>query len=115
MPVDLKIMAAFYILAGVMHFVKPGFYRPMMPPNIPAPDLMIVLSGIAELGLGAALFVPEVRLLAVWGVVALLVAVWPANIHMALNPKNFPKLKPFLLWVRVALQVPLILWAYRYT
>ena len=115
MPIDLIAMACLYVLAGIMHFVKPGYYRPMMPPFIPAPALMIVLSGVAEIGLGLALFSAELRSLAAWGVIALLAAVWPANIHMALHPESFPKMKPALLWLRVPLQIPLFLWAYRFT
>ncbi len=111
----LVAMASLYGVGGVMHFLKPGFYRPMMPPYIPMPDLMIGLSGIAEIGLGLLLLPSATRPFAAWGVIALLFAVWPANIHAALHPETMPKVSSVALWVRVPLQLPLMYWAYRYT
>lgn len=114
----LYVMAAFYIFAGVMHFVRPEFYRPMMPPYLPWHDFLIFLSGVAEVGLGAAVLVPSIRPLAAWGIIALLIAIFPANVHIALNNVPLfgnPEGAGILNWVRLPFQALLILWAWWYT
>jgi uncharacterized membrane protein len=114
----LGVMGLFYILGGINHFRSPEFYQPMMPPYLPLHDALIALSGIAEIGLGIAVLVPQVRRLAAWGVILLLIAVFPANIHIALN--NVPlggaeEGAGILNWVRLPLQGVLIAWAWWYT
>jgi uncharacterized membrane protein len=114
----LYVMAAFYIFAGVMHFVRPEYYRPMMPPYLPWHDFLIFLSGVAEVGLGAAVLVPSIRPLAAWGIILLLVAIFPANVHIALNNVPLfgnPEGAGILNWVRLPFQAVLILWAWWYT
>ena len=114
----LYVMAAFYILGGVMHFVRPQFYRPMMPPYLPWHDLLIFLSGVAELALGVAVLVPGLRPLAAWGIILLLIAIFPANLHIALYNVpvfNNPEGAGIWNWVRLPLQGVLILWAWWYT
>ncbi|MFM7143737.1 MAG: DoxX family protein, partial [Alphaproteobacteria bacterium] len=74
----LWLMAAFYVFAGVMHFVRPEFYLPMMPTWLPAHRELILLSGAAEILLGLLLLPEATRRLAAWGVVLLLIAVFPA-------------------------------------
>ena len=97
-----------------MHFVKPDFYLAIMPPWVPFHEAMVIVSGIAEIVLGVALLVPRTRRLAAWGLIALLVAVFPANIQALLNARaqGLPELA---LWIRLPLQGALIYWAYRYT
>jgi uncharacterized membrane protein len=104
-----------FILAGANHFIKPEFYLPMMPPYIPAHELMVILSGIAEMILGLLLLVPKVSRLAAWGLVALLIAVFPANLHMALYSEQFPDIPQMGLWIRLPLQGVMIWWAWLYT
>ena len=104
-----------FILAGVNHFLKPEFYLPMMPPYIPAHELMVILSGVAEIILGIMLFIPRVSRLAAWGMIALLIAVFPANLHMALHPEQFPDVPQIGLWIRLPLQGVMIWWAWLYT
>ena len=104
-----------FILAGANHFIKPEFYLPMMPPYIPAHELMVILSGIAEMILGLLLWVPKASRLAAWGLVALLFAVFPANLHMALHPEQFPDMPQMGLWIRLPLQGVMIWWAWLYT
>ena len=104
-----------FILAGANHFIKPEFYLPMMPPYIPAHELMVILSGIAEMILGLLLLVPKVSRLAAWGLVALLIAVFPANLHMALHSEQFPDIPQMGLWIRLPLQGVMIWWAWLYT
>ncbi len=110
----LVLMAILYTLAGVMHFVKPRMYESIMPPYIPAHRLMVWLSGLAEVVLGIGLLFPITRAWAAWGVVVLLVAVFPANVYMATSLK-FQRIPAWVRWVRLPLQAVLIVWALRYT
>jgi uncharacterized membrane protein len=104
------------VLAGLNHFVSPDFYVHMMPPYLPAHLALVYLSGIAEVVLGALLLVPRWWRLAAWGLIALLVAIFPANLHMALHPELFASVaSPGLLWLRLPLQAGLIVWAWWYT
>jgi uncharacterized membrane protein len=106
-----------YIGAGLNHFITPSFYHRIMPPYMPAHSLLINISGVAEIILGAMLIIPKTTKLGAWGLIALLIAVWPANIHMALNPAQFADLGgPVFLWIRAAvMQIGLMLWAYGFT
>lgn len=114
----LFLMAAFYVGAGVMHLVRPEFYRPMMPPYLPWHDALILLSGLAEIALGIAVLIPPLRVAAAWGIILLLIAVFPANLHIALH--NVPVFGASegagaMNWVRLPFQGVLILWARWYT
>lgn len=114
----LVLMAVFYVFAGWNHFANPDFYRPMMPPYLPAHDALIWISGVAEIALGIAVLIPAIRVPAAWGIVALLVAVVPANFHIAIHDipiGGATEGAGALNWVRVALQPVLMLWAWWYT
>jgi uncharacterized membrane protein len=111
---SLYLMAALYVAAGIWHFVKPGFYLHIMPPYLPAHKALVFWSGVAEVVLGLALLVPNLRTYAAWGVILLLIAVFPANVYMAVGDK-FQQLSPWVRWGRLPLQAVLIWWAYRYT
>ena len=114
----LWVMAFFYILAGVMHFVRPDYYRPMMPPYLPWHEFLIYLSGLAELGLGIAVLIPSIRPLAAWGIILLLIAIFPANLHIALhNVPVFGATEGAGIgnWIRLPFQGVLIAWAWWYT
>jgi uncharacterized membrane protein len=109
------LLGLLFILAGVMHFVASAFFVRAMPPYLPWHLELVYLSGVIEVALGALVLIPRWRRAAAWGLIALLVAVFPANVHMALNPELFPALGPVLLWVRLPLQGVLIAWAYWFT
>jgi uncharacterized membrane protein len=109
------LLAAFFVAAGVGHFLRPAFYENMVPPYLPAAHLLVVISGIAEIVLGILLVIPRFSRMAAWGLIALLIAVSPANIHMALHPSLFPEFRPTALLIRLPLQVVLIAWAFVYT
>jgi uncharacterized membrane protein len=116
------LMGAFYVLAGISHFTQPGFFRQIVPPALPAPDLVVVLSGVAEIVLGVLVVVPATRRMAAWGIIALLIAVWPANIYQALYnptlvdpPAWMGQPTQTALWIRLPLQLVLMYWAWRYT
>ena len=109
------LLALFFIGAGINHFIRTGFYLRMMPPYVPFHLAMVQLSGVAELALGLLLLIPRTAPLAAWGLIALLVAVFPANLQMALHPETFPEFNPVTLWLRLPLQAVMIAWAYWYT
>lgn len=109
------LMAGLYLAAGVLHFVLTSTYMKIMPPYLPEPKLLVEVSGVAEIMGGVGLVLPETRRAAAWGIIALLVAVSPANVQMALDHAKWPGIPVWLLWARVPLQVPLIWWAYQYT
>lgn len=109
------IFGLLFAVAGVNHFVDPAFYESIMPPYLPWPSVLVILSGIAEISLGIALLIPAFSRFAAWGLIALLIAVFPANIHMATHPDLYPTIPVIFLWLRLPVQALLILWAYWYT
>jgi uncharacterized membrane protein len=109
------LLGVLFVLAGINHFARPRFYVAIMPPYLPWHLELVYLSGLCEVVLGALLLVPRFTHLAAWGLVALLVAVFPANLHMAVHPELYPRISPVLLWVRLPLQGVLIAWAWWYT
>lgn len=109
------VLAVFFIAAGVNHFISPAFYLKIMPPYLPFHLSLVYLSGFFEIVLGILLLIPKFTRLAAWGLVALLVAVFPANIHMVVHRELFPEYRALSLWLRLPLQLVLIAWAYWYT
>lgn len=109
------MLAIGFVLAGINHFINPAFYLKIMPPILPAPLFLIYLSGILEIALGVLLLLPKFTRLAAWGLIALLIAVFPANIYMAMNPHLFPEFSPAALYLRLPAQVVIIGWALWYT
>mgnify|MGYP001546961963 CR=1 FL=1 len=107
------VLALFFIFAGLNHFLMPEIYLGMIPPWVPAPRAMNEISGAAECLGGLGLLVPQTRWLAGWGLVALLVAVFPANLHVALQGR-MPGLavSPLVLWLRLPFQPVLMAWAW---
>ncbi len=115
---SVALLGAFYVFGGWNHFANPDFYAPMMPPYLPAHDLLIRLSGVAEVTLGVAVLVPASRRLAAWGIIALLVAVVPANFHIAIYDLPIGEATQGAggwNWVRIAFQPVLMLWAWWHT
>lgn len=114
-------MALVYVAAGVAHFAAPAAYLAVMPPYIPLPLAMIYISGAAEILGGIGVLIPDglvfarTRAAAAWGLVALLVAVSPVHINMCLHPEQFPGIPLWAIWLRLPLQLPLIVWAWLYT
>jgi uncharacterized membrane protein len=111
------LMGSLYLTTGTLHFLHTQTYLAIMPPYLPAHRALIYLSGAAEIagGLGILTPIPAIRRTAAWGLVALLIAVMPANIYMVTNHANFPTIPLWALWLRLPLQLPLIYWAWRYT
>jgi uncharacterized membrane protein len=113
----LPSLAAFFIVDGVMHFVAPDAYVRIVPPVLPVPRLLVLVSGIAEVFGGCGLVLPSTQRPAAWGLILLLLAVFPANIYTAVSHVSFPGVfgQSWVQWLRLPLQIPLILWALRYT
>jgi uncharacterized membrane protein len=109
------LFAIFFVGAGANHFLRTVFYLRMMPPYVPFHLAMVQISGVAEIALGLLLLFPRSSAAAAWGLIALLVAVFPANVQMARHPETFPELSPGALWLRMPLQAVLIAWAWWYT
>jgi uncharacterized membrane protein len=110
--VALLLLAAAFSYAGVTHFTGPEFFVAIVPPYLPEPLLLVYLSGVAEIAGGVGVLIPRLRRLAGWGLLALLVAVYPANIHMALHPEQFPQMTPMALYVRLPIQFVLAAWVW---
>jgi uncharacterized membrane protein len=114
----LWVMGLFYIWAGTAHFLRPDYYLPMMPPYLPWHAELVFLSGVAELLCGIGLLIPATRKYAAWATIALLIAVFPANIHVAVN--NVPVFGATegagpAGYIRLPFQLVLIAWAWWYT
>ncbi|WP_373189940.1 MauE/DoxX family redox-associated membrane protein [Halolamina sp.] len=116
------LMGSLYVVAGIAHFLAPNGFAQIVPPWLPNPLALVYLSGIAEIVLGLGVLHPRTRKPAAWGLIALLLAVFPANIYMAtsgvvvqdaatgtLDPS------PLVRWGRLPLQAVLIAWAWWYT
>lgn len=103
--------------AGVNHFIAVDTYVAMMPSALPAHRALVYLSGVAEIAGGLGLVLPATRRWAAWGLVALLVAVFPANVNMAVNhlPLGARTVPSWALWARLPLQLVLVAWAWWYT
>lgn len=110
--IALVLASIFYISAGVLHFTKTEFYLKIVPPYIPWHLAMVQISGVCEIVGGIALLIPPVRRVAAWGIVALLIAVFPANVYMATDPvaAGAGSLSPIILWGRLPLQAVFIAW-----
>ncbi len=115
-----KTLAGFFAFAGAMHFVIPRSYEAMMPPSLPSHREAVALSGIAEIAGGVAVLHPRTRRLGRWWLLALLLAVFPANVHMAVNAEQIKgldlnKIPRWALWARLPLQPLAMLWVWRAT
>jgi uncharacterized membrane protein len=110
----LYAMSLLYVVAGAAHFIFPDAYIKGIPPFLPWPEALNWISGGAEVLLAVALLPTRTRRLAGWGLIALLVAVFPANVYMAIEPEAFAA-PPLVLWLRLPLQGVLIAWAWWYT
>jgi uncharacterized membrane protein len=115
-----RLVAAFFALAGSMHFVRPRAYEAIVPPYVPRHREVVVASGLAELAGAVAMVPAPTRRLARWWLIGVLVAVFPANVHMAINPEqvrglDLNRLPRWALWARLPLQPLMMLWVWRAT
>ena len=108
-------LAAFFINVGIDHFVNPDFYLSIMPPSFPLHIEAVYISGVFEILGGIGVLIPKFRRFSGWGLVALLIAVYPANIYMAISPDTFPDIPVSALYFRLVLQFIFFYWAYSVT
>jgi uncharacterized membrane protein len=102
--VQRPLTAIGFVGSGVLHFTHTRAYMAIMPPSFPRHRESVLVSGVAEILGGAALLHPRTRPLARWWLLALLLAVFPANVNMALNPQRYRRIPPWALWLRLPLQ-----------
>lgn len=119
--IALSLIALLFIGAGILHFLVTSFFVGIVPPYLPAPHLLVYISGICEILGGLGVLLPALRRWAGWGLIALLVAVFPANIQMfvdslkGLSPSFVTWAAALLLFLRLPLQFVLIMWVYHTT
>jgi uncharacterized membrane protein len=111
MRLSRTALAAFFSFAGILHFVRPRPYEAIVPPPFPKKG-SVAISGVAELVGGLAVLHPATRRPGRWGLIALLLAVFPANVWMAVSPHKIPR---WALWARLPLQPLAMLWVWRAT
>ena len=115
LPWHLYVMAFLYGIAGINHFRNPKVYLKIIPPYFPNPKLWNFISGFAEIVLGVGLCIPMLSSYAAWGIILLLVAIFPANLYMFQNEKAALGLPKWIRLLRLPLQLVLIYWAFLYT
>jgi uncharacterized membrane protein len=109
------LLGTLFVAAGINHFVNTAMYVSIMPPYLPWHLELVYISGVAEMGLGFLLLFNRFAVVASWGLIALCVAVLPANVHMAMHAELYPSLPASGLWLRLPAQGLLIAWAWWYT
>lgn len=110
---SLALIAVGFVVAGVLHFIRPSLYARIIPPFLPFPMALVYISGVAEILGGLGVLVPSLRSWAGLGLIALLIAVFPANLYMALAPERAGMgVAPVWLWLRLPLQLVLIAWVW---
>jgi uncharacterized membrane protein len=107
-----RLFGPFFVFAGVMHFVIPRQYEAIMPDYLPAHKELVQVSGVAEIAGGLGVMHPRTRRLASWWSIATLVAVFPANLHMALHPDKYKQVPRAALYGRLPVQLLFIAWAH---
>lgn len=113
----LWLLACSMVFVGVLHFVRAEVFVGIVPPWLPWPLALVYVSGVAEVLGGLGLLLPRTRHLAAWGLIALYIAVFPANLHMAINdvPLDGEHLPTAVLWLRLPMQLVFIAWAWWFT
>lgn len=106
-----------FVGIGTLHFVRPEPFEAIVPSFLPWARAIVYLSGVAEVALGVAVLVPRTRRLAAWGLVALLIAVYPANLYHAFGDVQLESMQASVLYhvIRLPMQFVLIAWAWWHT
>jgi len=113
-PLSKYLLALLMIVAGTMHFANTAFFLKIMPPYLPLHKELVLISGVCEILLGALLLVPRYSRLAAWGIIGLLIVLFPANIYLYQHQEIFPA-SPVIHLLRLPLQVIFVLWAFWHT
>ena len=110
--ISIVIMSLFYIVAGINHFINPDWFVRIVPPILPFKAALVYVSGVLEIVLGSLLIFPKTRFIAGWGLILLLLAVYPANIYVALSNGKAMNITPMMAWGRLPFQFVFIGLAY---
>ena len=110
--VMLWVLGLSFAQVGIIHFLEPGPFAAIVPPVLPGPFTIVYISGAIEILLGLLVLIPYTRRLAGLGLIALLIAVFPANVYAALYPKTMPDFSEWALWVRLPFQIVFLLWVW---
>ncbi|WP_179018359.1 DoxX family protein [Winogradskyella forsetii] len=113
-PIGLYIMAAIYVLAGIIHFIKPKMYMRIMPKYLPNHKALVYLSGIAEMLLGIGLCIPAIKNMAIFGIIAMLAVFLLVHFYMLSGEKASAGIPKWILILRIPLQFGLMYWAWVY-
>jgi uncharacterized membrane protein len=113
-PTGLYAMAGLYILAGLMHFIKPKVYLRVMPKYLPNHKALVFWSGIAEILLGLGLCIPVVKAISIYGIIAMLVVFLMVHFYMLSGEKASTGIPKWILILRFPLQFGLMYWAWMY-
>lgn len=108
-------LVALLVGAGIVHFVVPSFYEKIVPRILGNPRGIVYASGVAEFATGVLLVLPRTRRVGAWAALVLFVAVYPANIQMAIDTGRPHDVESWGAWLRLPLQFPLFAWAYHHT
>ncbi|MGH2839983.1 MAG: DoxX family protein [Solirubrobacteraceae bacterium] len=115
MSLAQRLLSVSFIASGSLHFLRPSMYEQIVPDVLPAHRGLVLTSGAAEIAGGVGVAIAATRRSAGWWLIATLVAVFPANVHMAMHPARYPAFAPFVLWARLPFQGVFIWWARRAT
>ena len=110
--VSIVLASIFYVLVGLQHFINPQWFVQIVPPYLPYPLQLVYISGFFEIALGLLLLIPSLRFFASWGIILLLIAVFPANIYVAQTMGEVINTTPLLAWGRLPFQLVFIALAY---
>ena len=110
-----RLVGALFVATGALHFVAPRSYERIVPRHLPARRQLVYASGAAEIAGGLGALHPRTRVAAGWWLAATLLAVFPANVAMAVHGDRFAATPAPLLWLRLPLQAPLVWWVLRAT
>jgi uncharacterized membrane protein len=113
-PIGLYIMAAIYIFAGLMHFIKPKMYMRIMPRYLPNHKTLVYLSGLAEMVLGIGLCIPILKDISIYGIIAMLLIFLLVHFYMLSSEKASAGIPKWVLFLRIPLQFGLMYWAWVY-
>ena len=114
LDISKYLLATLLIIAGILHFIQPKFFEKIVPEYLPAAKLLVLLSGFAEVICGILLIIPQTQSIGAYLIIALLIAVFPANIEMA-RLYYVKRKKGFWITVlRLPLQILLIWWAFKF-
>lgn len=114
LPLGAAILGVLFITGGTLHFLYPGAYAAVVPPFLPSPRLLVYISGAFEILGGIGVLIPATRRPAGWGLILLLIAVFPANVYMATHYASIEGIPawPIAYWARLPLQLVLIAWVW---